>query len=615
MPNVNNSSTPQWRLADFNMPPRYCWALLSCLIALILNSTNSYAAGPATALQPEQLARWDYAKLLSKVQDGDSISDCVIDGKVLSELLIQAGELTGQPEQNRKVRLTYRIQVQNAVIEGPVDTAGCPVSVPVTFSKCTFQGDVKFVRSQFSRGLKVLECSFNGSVDAGNMQTVGDLWIEDSKFLSQTSFRDARIDDNLHWVKVDFCAPVDASRMHIDGDLYWDGVHFLNNCTADCQWIAISGSAQLKNSEFSGFANFYHCSVGRLFYIISSQFNSTRACATFSNSTTVEDILITDAVFNGETSWDYLRARGLYCSGERGSFRGPASFDGLVVNNSVGFHIKFESNLCIREAQISQDLDLTGIVIRRDVGTSTPAAKSQGTDAGLQLTATKITGSLKLAKAFLSGVLGLNRDEIGCLDITNFRFQDLKQGRIELRDVSAKSFETETPGNPSREPLVQFVDSAGFDPQIYLKLEDFLKSAGETDLANTVFLRRNDRFRDERLHGVDWLAQWILGAVAGYGRVPAYSLVPCAVVVLLGCFFFRDGTKMIQNEAKFKHRRYNPIWYSLDVFAPIIDLESAKVWSPRSGEWFKWFWLRAQRILGWLLVPIAVAAFTGFLRS
>jgi hypothetical protein len=611
MPNVNNRSTLRWRLADFNMPPGYYWILLSCVFAPVLNSTNSYATGPATALQSEQLARWDYAKLLSKVQDGDSISDCVIDGKVLSELLIQAGELTGQPEQNRKVRLTSRIQVQNAVIEGPVDTADSTVSVPVSFSKCTFQADVKFVRSQFSRGLELLACSFNGSVDAGNMRIVGDLSIEDSKFLGQASFRNTRIDDNLHWVKVDFCAPVDASKMHIDGDLYWEGVKFLDKHAADCQWISISGSAQLMKSEFSGLANFYHCSVGRLFYIISSQFNN----ATFSNSTTGEDILITDAVFNGETSWDYLRARGLYCSGERGSFRGPASFDGLAVNNSVGLHVKFESNLRIRESQISQDLDLAGIVIRRDVGTSTPADKSQGTDAGLQLTATKITGSLKLAKAFLSGVVGLNRDEIGCLDITNFRFPDLKQGRIELRDVSAKSFETETPGNPSRAPLVQFVDSAGFDPQIYLKLEEFFKSAGETDLANTVFLRRNDRFRDERLHGVDWLTQWILGAVAGYGRVPAYSLVPCAMVVLLGCFFFRDGKKMTQNEDKFKDRRYNPIWYSLDVFAPIIDLEAAKVWSPRPGERFKWFWLRAQRILGWLLVPIAVAAFTGFLRS
>jgi hypothetical protein len=586
MPNVNNRSTLQWRLADLNLPPGHYWILLSCVFALVLNSTNSRAAGPATALQSEQLTRRDYAKLLSKVQDGDSISDCVIDGEVLSELLIQAGEVTGQPEQNRKVRLTTRIRVQNAVIEGPVDTASCTVSVPVSFSKCAFQGDVKFVGSRFSHGLEVLACSFNGSVDAGNMRIIGDLWIEDSKFLSksQTSFRNARIDDNLHWVRVDFCAPVDASKMQIDGDLYWEGIHFLDKRGADCQWLTISGSAQLKNAEFNGFANFYHCSVGRLFYIIASQFNSAGECATFSNSTTGEDILITGAVFNGETSWDYLRARGLYFSGE-GSFRGPGSFDGLVISNSVGLKdIKVESNLRIREAQISQDLDLTGIVILRDLGTGTPVAKSPATDPRLQLTATKIAGSLKLARASLSGVLGLNRDEIGCLDITNFRFQNLERGRIELRDVSAKSFETESPGNPSREPLVQFVDSPGFDPQIYLKLEDFLKSAGETDLANTVFLRRNDRFRDERLHGVDWLTQWILGAVAGYGRVPAYSLVPCAIVVLLGGFFFWNGTKMTQNEDKFKDRRYNPIWYSLDVFAPIIDLEAAKVWSSATGR-------------------------------
>ncbi len=69
------------------------------------------------------------------------------------------------------------------------------------------------------------------------------------------------------------------------------------------------------------------------------------------------------------------------------------------------------------------------------------------------------------------------------------------------------------------------------------------------------------------------------------------------------------------NESKFSDRRYNPFWYSLDVFAPIIDLEAAKIWSPGPEKTFRWVFFRIQRILGWLLVPIAVAAFTGFLRA
>ncbi len=49
---------------------------------------------------------------------------------------------------------------------------------------------------------------------------------------------------------------------------------------------------------------------------------------------------------------------------------------------------------------------------------------------------------------------------------------------------------------------------------------------------------RNDRFRDERLHSLDWLKQELLGAVAGYGRYPGLSLIPCGVVVLLGLLVF-----------------------------------------------------------------------------
>jgi hypothetical protein len=163
--------------------------------------------------------------------------------------------------------------------------------------------------------------------------------------------------------------------------------------------------------------------------------------------------------------------------------------------------------------------------------------------------------------------------------------------------------------------MLAFVSAAEFDPRIYVELEEFLKGKGEMDFATRVFLERNDRFRDERAHGVNWWSRYLLGIVAGYGRAPERSLIPCALVVLFGCFVFWDDRKMKPNEQKFEGRRYNPLWYSLDLFAPIIDLEAAKVWSPLPTETFKWFYFRLQRILGWLLVPIAIAAFTGFLHT
>ena len=55
-----------------------------------------------------------------------------MDGKVLSELLIQAGELNGQPQQNHNVKLTSRIQVQNAVIEAVAHLGVRHIDMPTT---------------------------------------------------------------------------------------------------------------------------------------------------------------------------------------------------------------------------------------------------------------------------------------------------------------------------------------------------------------------------------------------------------------------------------------------------------------------------------------------------
>jgi len=62
---------------------------------------------------------------------------------------------------------------------------------------------------------------------------------------------------------------------------------------------------------------------------------------------------------------------------------------------------------------------------------------------------------------------------------------------------------------------------------------------------------------------------------------------------------------------------YNPFWYSLDLFAPVIDLGVAKSWEPGPGHARPRFarqYAHIQKILGWILVPIGVVALTGYLK-
>ena len=61
-------------------------------------------------------------------------------------------------------------------------------------------------------------------------------------------------------------------------------------------------------------------------------------------------------------------------------------------------------------------------------------------------------------------------------------------------------------------------------------------------------------------------------------------------------------------------QNYNPLWYSLDLFLPFIDLQVANVWLPKQRRHFARHYMRVQTILGWILIPIGLAALTGIIK-
>ena len=60
--------------------------------------------------------------------------------------------------------------------------------------------------------------------------------------------------------------------------------------------------------------------------------------------------------------------------------------------------------------------------------------------------------------------------------------------------------------------------------------------------------------------------------------------------------------------------RYHPIWYSLARFLPFVSLEDAKIWTPKVHRRFARLYMRLHIILGYLLIPIGIAAWTGIIK-
>ena len=547
---------------------------------------SSPEAGQGVDAKAAEGARphWDYAKLEAIIKAGDTISDCSVSGSDLADLLIRTEAVN-----DSAYRLSAGIQIQNADIEGAVTVIGGNVPLPVVFTNCNFRGAVNFDDTTFAHSLEILRSHFDGEVTATRMHISGNFVVKGSIFTSP--------------------GPVSFTNAQIDGDLIWRHTRFLGAKGVDCTRLTVSQDVDLSNLEFAGFANFQHCLINRLLTIENCQFKGADQAADFSSATTKEDLLVRSSKFFGSALWDHINARGLYFS-DQTSFSQPLEFRTLTIDRSMSLDtVETVSDITVADSKIFEDLRVNDLKIK-----ASPGKDNRSIRPGFHLLGTDIK-NLKLAAISIAGTFDLEDDNIGTLDVGDYVPRNGSQNQCKLANLNVDSFQTQ---NSTARSLLDFVNSSEFDPEIYLCLEKFFNSRGETELADETFIDRNKRFEDVRPKDLGWLGQTITGILAGYGRDPKRSLFPCLIVVVLGWFVFADKTKMRVTEDKFQDRHYNfwyAFWYSLDVFAPIIDLEAAKVWSPVPGQTFRWFFFRLERILGWLLVPIAIAAFTGFLHS
>src|SRR5262249_29547574 len=111
-----------------------------------------------------------------------------------------------------------------------------------------------------------------------------------------------------------------------------------------------------------------------------------------------------------------------------------------------------------------------------------------------------------------------------------------------------------------------------------------------------------------------WWKNIVLDGVAGHGRHPEWAVLWSALVVGVGYWVFHSRNNMEPYKNEDAARPYKAFWYSLDLFAPVINLEAANVWRPKDDCRWRVRYMRVQKILGWLLVPLGVAAWTGILK-
>jgi hypothetical protein len=153
---------------------------------------------------------------------------------------------------------------------------------------------------------------------------------------------------------------------------------------------------------------------------------------------------------------------------------------------------------------------------------------------------------------------------------------------------------------------------SAYSADIYASLEDYYRRLGYPGQANMFFRAQKQREREEVLTGFAWAWSYFLDWFVGYGRSPQRAIFWSVAIISIGCLVFRPKLMEPQN-AEHSTRKYSAFWYSVDVYLPIIKLHDAEIWKPKEEYVLGHVWRRIHTVLGWALIPIALAAWTGML--
>ena len=153
---------------------------------------------------------------------------------------------------------------------------------------------------------------------------------------------------------------------------------------------------------------------------------------------------------------------------------------------------------------------------------------------------------------------------------------------------------------------------SAYSADIYANLEDYYQRLGYPKQANMFFRAQKQREREEVLTGFAWAWSFFLDWFVGYGRSPQRAIFWSVAIVGTGCLVFRPE-RMEPQKSEYSARKYSAFWYSVDVYLPIIKLHDAEIWKPKEEYVLGHVWRRIHTVLGWALIPIALAAWTGML--
>jgi len=419
------------------------------------------------------------------------------------------------------------------------------------------------LQTQFSEETnRVLRAAFLEAVltqDGTNIHRYG-FAIAHAVIPDALDLRNAEVHHETSLTECRFAGEVNFSKSIFESGLSLTGSSFERSANFCC--MKVDRLALFDQTRFAADVNAAMLDINGVFTARDAQFNSPTGPVDFTDLKTVGDASFTNATFAGPTSF--------------------------------------------RSAHIPENLRFDG---------------SRFTNRGVlvDFEEMKVDASATFVGCVFAGYISFKDAQFMALDFSKVTWPDFHDDNPWLW-LNGMSFVRISAGSErdSWQNLYNLVQrtahGSAYSADIFGRLAEYYRQLGYPRQANMFFRAQKKREREEVLSGPAWVWSFFLEKFVGYGRSPERAIMWSIAIVGFGCLMFRPN-RMEPQKPEYASRKYNAFWYSVDVYLPVIKLHDAEVWRPKEEYVLTHVWRRIHTVLGWALIPIAIAAWTGMLAK
>jgi uncharacterized protein YjbI with pentapeptide repeats len=515
-------------------------------------------------------------------------------------------------------------RVGPAVPPPTVTMMGLTVTGPVGAGGAVF-GDgvrVRLDSADFRKGAVFNDVHFGGDADFHRVHCGGELAMGGARFRRRVRFDAATIDGIAQ-----FGAGRERARATFEGDATFVGTTFGEEAFfGGTRFEGVDGQTAFGGARFRGVADF----SGAVFI---GDVDFTHAhfgeLATFRGATFAKEAVFNGATFEDKVLFSAWEGSNNAAFGGRADFTGAhfrrgADFQEVTFTDNADFNTAhFEHATTFGSARFNQaarfeGAQFTGLAVF-DRAAPPEGERPDTTFQNVSFNGARFERDAHFAAASFAGPATFRGTVFRFLVLAKAGTAEPVGGSVDMRGCTFERFYGEW------HPILSRLDP--YDRQPYAELEKFLRTAGQDDDADTVYLERCDAERREewrRGHYVAWAESLIYKLVANCGVRP-YRIVIAFIALGAWSAFVFSRPKAVQPKAGSENADSGTRGlsfgdanrFTLRLLLP-VDLPLARSWEPREDTHYAGLsfsdWATVFKIAGWVLVPLAVVGLTGWLK-